>query len=161
VDHESCDPTLSKVNNVNDKSSRSNSTSATRVLDHGASDAATQPSCDSINSNDNTCRDVVSVIGVKKNPADIRNINKNIDNSVNHSNDNNASVVVADSGFVPSSGVGNIIYSTEVVAGNIGPDVNDSHVASNEVVVAGDSPSALPPRSSSEVEMVDALAVRK
>ena len=58
VDHESCDPTLSKVN---DKSSRSNSTSATRVLDHGASNAATQPSCDSINSNDNTCRDVVSV----------------------------------------------------------------------------------------------------
>ena len=29
VDHESCDPALCKINNVNDKSSRSNSTSAT------------------------------------------------------------------------------------------------------------------------------------
>ena len=99
MDHESCDPTLSKVNSVNDKSSRSNSTSATRVLDHGARDAATQPSCDSININDNTCRDVVSVIGVEKDPVDIRNINKNIENSVNDSNDNNVSVVVVDSGF--------------------------------------------------------------
>ena len=161
VDDESCDPALSKVNNVNDKSSRSNSTNATRVLDHGASDATTQPSCDSINSSDNTCRDVLSVIGVEKDPADIRNINKNIDNSVNDSNDNNVSVVVVDSGFVPPSGVGNVIYSTEVVAVNVGPDINDTHLASNEVVVAGDSPSAPPPPSSSEVEMVDASAVRK
>ena len=41
VDHESCGPTRSKVDDVNDKSSRSNSTSATGVLDHGAGDAAT------------------------------------------------------------------------------------------------------------------------
>ena len=70
-------------------------------------------------------------------------------------------MVVVDSGFVPPSGVGNIIYSTEVVAGNVGPEVNDSHVVSDEVVVAGDSPSAPPPSSSSEVEMVEASAVRK
>ena len=62
---------------------------------------------------------------------------------------------------MPPSGVSNIIYSTEIVAGNIGPDVNDSHVASDEVVVASGSPSAPPPPSSSEVEMVDASAVRK
>ena len=59
VDHESCGPTCSKVNDVDDKGRRSNSTSATRVLDHGAGDAATQSSCDSINSNDTTCSDVV------------------------------------------------------------------------------------------------------
>ena len=46
-----------------------------RVLDHGASDAVTQPSCDSINSNDTTCSDVVIVIGVEKDPTDISNIN--------------------------------------------------------------------------------------
>ena len=100
VDHESCGPTCSEVNDVNHKSSTSNSTSATRVLDHGAGDAATQPSCDSINSNDTTCSDVVSVIGVEKDPADISNINKNIDNRVNCINDNNVSVIVVDSGFV-------------------------------------------------------------
>ena len=59
VDHESCGPTRAKVNDVNDKSSRSNSTSATRVLDHDAGDASTQPSCDSINSDDTTCWDIV------------------------------------------------------------------------------------------------------
>ena len=70
-------------------------------------------------------------------------------------------MVVVDSGFVPPSGVDNVIYSTEVVAVNVGPDINDTHLASNEVVVAGDSPSAPPPPSSSDVEMVDASAVRK
>ena len=48
VDHDSCGPTRSKVNDVNDKSSRSNSTSSTGVLDHGTGATATQPSCDSI-----------------------------------------------------------------------------------------------------------------
>ena len=44
VDYESCGPTRSKVNDVNDNSSRSNSTSATRVLYHEAGEATTQPS---------------------------------------------------------------------------------------------------------------------
>ena len=65
------------------------------------------------------------------------------------------------SGFRPPSGATNIIYSTEVVAGNIGPHVSNSHVASGEVVVASDSPSAPPAPASSEVEMADASAVRK
>ena len=155
VDYESCGPTRSKVNDVNDNSSRSNSTSATRVLDHEAGEATTQPSWNSINSNDTTCRDVISVIGVEKDPAYISNINKNIDNSVNDSNDNNVNVIVVDSGLVLHSGVSNIIYSTEVVAGNVGPDVSNSHVVSDEAVVASDSPSAPPPPASSEVEMVD------
>ena len=89
VDHESCSPTCSIANDVDDKNSRSDSTSETMVLDHGTGDAATQPSCDSINSNDTTCSDLVSVTGVEKDPADISNINKNIKNSVNDSNDNN------------------------------------------------------------------------
>ena len=156
VDYESCGPTRSKDNDVNDKSSRNNSTRATGVLDHGAGDAATQPSCDSIGSNDTTCSDVVSVLGVEKDPADIRNINKIIYNSVHDSNDNNVSVIVVDSGFVPPSGVSNNIYSTEVVAGNVRPDA-----ASVEAVVASDSPSAPPPPAGSEVEMVEASAVRK
>ena len=88
-------------------------------------------------------------------------MNKNFENSVNDSNDNNVSVIVVDSGFVPPSGVSNNIYSTEVVAGNVGPEVSDSHAASDEAVVASDSPSAAPPPASSEVEMVDASAVRK
>ena len=62
---------------------------------------------------------------------------------------------------MPPSGASNIIYSTEVVALNVGPHVSDSHVASREVVVASDSPSAQPPPASSEVEMADASAVRK
>ena len=107
---------------------------------------------DSINSNDTTCRDVISVIGVEKDPAYI----SNIDNSVNDSNDNNVSVIVVNSGLVLHSGVSNIIYSTEVVAGNVGPDVSNSHVVSDEAVVASDSPSAPPPPASSEVVMVDA-----
>ena len=114
-----------------------------------------------MNSNGNTCRVVASVIGIEKDPAGNRNINKNIENSVNDINDNNVSVVVVDSGFSPPSGVGNIIFSTDVDAGNVWPDVNDSHVASDEVVVAGHSPSAPPPPSGSEIEMVDASAVRK
>ena len=97
VDHESCGLTCSKVNVVDDKSSKSNSTSGTRGLDHGTGDAAKTPSCD----------------------------------------------------------------SCEVVAGNVGPDVSDSHAASNEAVAADDSQSAPPPPASSEVEMVDASAVRK
>ena len=62
---------------------------------------------------------------------------------------------------MPPSGVSNIIYSTEVVAGNVGPDVSDRHVLSDGAVVANDSPSAPPPPASSEVEMVDASVVRK
>ena len=158
VDHESCDPTLSKVNN--DKSSKSNGTSAMGVLDHGARDAM-QPSCNSIDSNDTACSDVVSENGVEKDPADISNISKNTDNNVNDNKDNNVSVIVVDSGFVSHSSVTNIIYSTEVLAGNLRPDVSDNHVASDEAVVASGSPSAPPPPASSEVEMVDALAVRK
>ena len=158
VDHESCDANLSKVNNVNDKSSKSNSTSAMEVLDHGARDAM-QPSCNSIDSNDTACSDVVSETGVEKDPADISNISKNTDNNVNDNNDNNVSVIVVDSGFVPPSSVSNIIYI--VVAGNVRPDVSDSHVASDEAVVASGSSSAPPPPASSEVEMVDASAVRK
>ena len=123
--------------------------------------AVTQPSCDSINSNDTTCRNVVSVIEVEKDPVDISNVNKNIDNSITDINDDNVSVIVVDSGFVPLSGVSSMIYSTEVVAGNVGPDVGDSHVASDEAVVAIDSPAAPPPPASSAVEMVDASAVRK
>ena len=102
-----------------------------------------------------------SVIGVEKDPADISNKKKIIDNSVNDSNDNNVSVIVVGSGFVPPSGVSNNIYSAEVVAGNVGPDVSDSHAASDEAVAASYSPSAPPPPASSEVEMVDASAVRK
>ena len=89
MDQESCGLTCSKVNVVDDKSSKSNSTSGTRGLAHGAGDATTQPSCDSINSYDTTCSDVVSVTGVEKYPAVISNINKNIENSVNDSNDSN------------------------------------------------------------------------
>ena len=132
-----------------------------RGLDHGAGHAATQPSCDSINNNDTTCSELVSVFGVEKDPADISNINKNIENNVNDSNDSNVSVIVVDSGFVPPSDVSNNIYNTEVVAGNVGPDVSDSHAASDEAVVASDSQSASPPPASSEVEMADASAVRK
>ena len=62
---------------------------------------------------------------------------------------------------MPPSGVSNNIYSNEVVACNVGPGVSDSHAASDEAVVASDSPSAPPPPASSEVEMVDASAVRK
>ena len=160
VAHEACGPVRSEVNDANDISSRSKSKSATAVLDHGAGDA-TQPSWNSINSNDTASGDVVSVIGVEKDPADISNINKNIDNSVNDSSDSIVSVIVVDSGFFPPTGVSSIICSIENVAGNEGRDVSDSHVASDEAVVAGDSPSAPPPPVSSEVEMVDASAVRK
>ena len=51
VDLEACGPARSKVNDVNDTSSRSKSKSATGVFNHGASDPM-QPSCDSINGND-------------------------------------------------------------------------------------------------------------
>ena len=86
MDHEPCDPTLSKVNNVNDKSSKSNSTSAMGVLDHGARDT-TQPGCNSIDTNDTACSDVISEIGVEKDLAD----------------NSNVSVIVVDSGFLPPS----------------------------------------------------------
>ena len=153
----SCAQICAKVNDGNDKS---NSTSAMAVLDHGARDAM-QPSCNSIDSSDTACGDVVSEIGVEKDPFDVSNIGKNDDNNVNDNNDNNVSVMVVDSGFVPPSSVSNMIYSAEVVAGNLRPDVTDSHVASDEAVVANDSPSAPPPPGSSEVEMVEASAVRK
>ena len=81
VDHESCGQTCFKVNDVNDKS---NSTSAMGALDHGARDAM-QPSC---NSFDTACSDVVSEIGVEKDPTDISNISMNTDNNVNDNNDN-------------------------------------------------------------------------
>ena len=70
-------------------------------------------------------------------------------------------MIEADSVFVPPSGVSNINYSIDDVAGNVGRDVSDSHVASDEAVVGSDSPSAPPPPASSEVEMVDASVVRK
>ena len=70
-------------------------------------------------------------------------------------------MIVVDSSFVLPNGVSNIICSIEDVAGNEGRDVSDSHVASDEAVVAGDSPSAPPPPVSSEVEMFDASAIRK
>ena len=76
VDHEACGSACSKVNDVNDvndTSSRSKNKRATEVLDHSAGDA-TQPSCDIIH--DTARRDVVSLIGVEKDPADISNINK-------------------------------------------------------------------------------------
>ena len=160
VVHEACGPARSEVNDVNDTSSRSKSKSAKAVLDHGTGDAR-QHSWGSINNNDTASSDVVSVIGVEKDPADIRNVYKNIDNSVNDSSDSIVSVIVVDSGFVPPTGVSNIICSIEDVAGNEGRDVSDKHIASDEAVVAGDSPSAPPPPVSSEVEMVDASAVRK
>ena len=130
------------------------------VLDHGARDAM-QPCCNSIDSNDTACSDVVSEIGVEKDLADISNISKDTDDNVNDNNDNNVSVIVVDSGFVPPSSVTNIIYSTEVVAGNLRPDVSDSNIASDEAAVASGSPSAPPPPASSEVKMVDASAIRK
>ena len=157
VDHESCGQTCSKVNDGNDKS---NNISAIGVLDHGARDAM-QPSCNSFDSNDTACSDVVSKIGVEKDPAVISYISKNADNNVNDNNDNDVSVIVVDSGFVRPSSVSNIIHSTEVVAGNLRPDVSDGHVESDEAVVASNSPSAPPPSSSSEVEMVEASTVRK
>ena len=118
VDHEACGLSRSKVNDDNDTSSRSKS--ETGALDQGAGDA-TQPSCDGIDSNDTASSDVVNVIGVEMDPVDISNINKNIDNSVNDSSDNNVSVhvIVVDSGFVPPSGVSNIIYSIEDGASNV------------------------------------------
>ena len=70
-------------------------------------------------------------------------------------------MIVMDSGFVPPSDVSNNIYSNENVAGNVEPDVSDSHAASDKAVVARDSISAPPPPASSEVEMVEASAVRK
>ena len=146
--------------NDTDISSRSKNKSATEAVDHAASDAM-QPSCDSINGNDTASSDTVSVTGVEKDPADISSINKNIDNSVNDSNDNNASVIVVDFGLVPPSGVSNVAYDTKGIVSNVGCDVGAGHVVSGEAVVAGDSPSVLPPPASSEVEMVDASAVRK
>lgn len=62
---------------------------------------------------------------------------------------------------MPPCGVSNIIYSIEDVTGNVRSDVGDSHVASDEAMVASDSPSAPPPPASSEVEMVYHLAVGK
>ena len=102
-------------------------------MDHGAGDA-TQPRCDSINGNDTASSDVVSLMGVDKDPA-ISKITKNIDNSVNDSSDNNVSVIVVDSGVALPSGVSNVFYSIEDVAGIVGGDVSDSHVASDEAVV--------------------------
>ena len=64
-------------------------------------------------------------------------------------------------GFVPPRGVSNIIYSIEDVTGNVRRDLGDSHVASDEGVVASYSPSAPPPPASSEVEMVEHLALGK
>ena len=108
-------------------------------MDHGAGDAI-QPSCDSINGNDTASSDVVSLMGVEKDPA-ISKITKNIDNSVNDSSDNNVSVIVVDSGVVLPSGVSNVFYSIEDVAGIVGGDVSDSHVASDEAVVTSEFPS--------------------
>ena len=48
-----------------------------------------QPTWDGINGNDIANSDVVIVFGVEKDPAHIGNITKNIDNTVNDSNDNN------------------------------------------------------------------------
>ena len=70
-------------------------------------------------------------------------------------------MIVVDSGFVPPTGVSNIICSIEDVAGSEGRDVSDSHTGSDVAVVAGDSPSTPPPSVSSDVDMVDASAVRK
>ena len=74
-------------NNVHDLNDNNiNSTrkdkSAIGVIDHATSDVM-QPSFDSVNG------DVVIVFGVEKDPAHIGNITKNIDDSVNDSNDNN------------------------------------------------------------------------
>ena len=87
-------------------------------------------------------------------------MNEKIESSVNDTSDNNESVKrVLDSGFVPPCGVSNIIYSIEDVTGNVRRDVGNSHVASDEAVVGSDSTLAPPPPASSEVEMVDHLAV--
>ena len=74
--------------NITHVNSRTKDKSATGAIDDAAS-VVTQPSFDSVNGNDTASSDVVIVFGVEKNPADIGNINMNIDNSVNDSNDNN------------------------------------------------------------------------
>lgn len=86
-------------------------------------------------------------------------MNENIENSVNDTSDNNKSVKSVDLGFVPPCGVGNFIYSIEDVTGNVRCDIGDSCVASDEAVVASDSPSAPPPPANSEFEIVDYLAI--
>ena len=47
-----------------------------------------------------------------------------------------------------------IVLSIFITAGNAGRDVSDSHVASDEDVVASDSPSAPPPPARSRWSMV-------
>ena len=74
--------------NITHVYSRTKDKRATGAIDHAAS-VVTQPSFSSVNGNDTASSDVVIVFGVEKNPADIGNINMNIDNSVNDSNDNN------------------------------------------------------------------------
>lgn len=63
--------------------------------------------------------------------------------------------------FVPRRRVINAIYGTEEGANNEGRDVGVGHAASDEAMIASDSPSVSPPPASSEVAMVDASVVCK
>ena len=146
--------------NVTDINSRSKDKSATVAIDHAAGDVM-QPSCDSINGNDTTSSDTISVTGVEKDPANISSVHKNIDISVNDSSDNKVSVIMVDFGLVTPSSVSYVTYGTKGVVGILGCVVDAGHVVSVEVMVAGDSQSVLPTPVSSETEIVDASAIRK
>ena len=74
----------SNVNNIN---STRKDKSEIGVIDHAVSDVM-QPSFDSVNANDTASGNVVIVFGIEKDPNHIGNITKNIDNSINDSNDN-------------------------------------------------------------------------
>ena len=72
--------------NITYVNSRTKDKSATGAIDQGASDV-THPSFDSV---DGTASGNVAIVfGVEKDPTHIGNITKNIDNSLNDSNDNN------------------------------------------------------------------------
>ena len=74
--------------NIAHVNSRTKDKSATGVIDHAASDFM-QPSFDSVNGSDTASSNIVIVFGVEKDPADIGNINENIDANVNENNDSN------------------------------------------------------------------------
>ena len=118
-----------------------------------------QPSCDGINGNDTASSNTISVTGVEKDPVNISSVKKNVDNNVNDSSDNKVSMKIMDFGLVPPSN--NVSHVTYSIKGIVACGIGAGHVVSGEVVVPGVSQSLSPPRACSEVEIVDALAIRK
>ena len=115
----------SNDNNIN---SRRKDKSAIGVIDHAVSDVM-HPSFDSVNANDTASGNVVIVFGVGKDPTHCGNITKNIDNSINDSNDNNINSRRKD-----KSAIGVIDHAARDVMQHNCVEINGNDTASNDTI---------------------------